>query len=113
MTASIANKSPLRLRVNSLTAPAGTSAYPHQPVSLLVQTDNGGGIKELTPFPAEEFTPAFPSVLLPFKTWRGTFAGSGPVEHKALVYVGFGQFFYDSPLAQPFSTSTAKSATAP
>jgi hypothetical protein len=113
VTASIANKSPLRVRVNSLAAPAGTSSYPHQPVSLLVQVDNGGAVKTLTPFPAEEFTPTLPGALQPFSTWRGTFAGSRPIEHGSLLFVGFGQFALEDPLAQPFSTSTAKSAKVP
>ncbi len=112
--ATIANKSPMRILVNSLTAPVGTSFYPHQPVSLLVQIDNGGGVKTLTPEPAETFVPALPTVLRPFSTWRGTFAGSGAIPHKALFYAGFGQFAYEGPLnQQSFSTSTAKSATAP
>ncbi len=113
VTASIANKSPLRVRVNSLEAPAGTSSYPHQPVSLLVQIDNGGAVKTLTPFPAEEFSPVLPGALQPFSTWRGTFAGSRLVEPGSLFFVGFGQFALEDPLAQPFSTSTAKSAKAP
>lgn len=112
--ASIANKSPLRLLVNSLTAPAGTSSYPNQTFSLLVQLDNGGGIKTLTPQPAAAFIPALPKALGPFSTWQGTFAGSTPIEHGALFYVGFGQFGYDDPLNEhTFSTSTAKSANAP
>jgi peptide/nickel transport system permease protein len=113
--ASIANKSPLRILVNSLAAPAGTSFYPNQPVSLLVQLDNGSGIKTLTPKPAEAFAPALPVALEPFSTWKGTFAASGSIAHKALFYVGFGQFAYDDPsfTGRSFSTSTAKSATAP
>jgi peptide/nickel transport system permease protein len=113
--ASIANKSPLPLRANSLTAPPGTSIlYPNQPMSLLIQTDNGSGIKDLKPLPAKELTPALPPVLKPNATWVGTFAGSDPVAHGVLFYVGFGQFAFDSPFDQrSFSTSTAKSAKAP
>jgi peptide/nickel transport system permease protein len=113
--ASIANKSPLRVRVNSLTAPPGTSiTYPNQPMSLLVLTDTGSGTRSLKPLREREETPALPQVLGPNATWAGTFAGSDPVAHGAVVYVGFGQFSFDNPFGQRFfSTSTAKSAQAP
>ena len=113
--ASLANKSPLPLRVNSLTAPAGTSiAYPNQPVSLLVLTDGGSRSKFLKPLPAKEFTPALPQVLKPNETWAGTLTGSDPVAHGAIFYVGFGRFSIDNPFnPRFFSTSTAKSAKAP
>ena len=103
----------MRILVNSLTAPAGTSFYPNQPFSLLAQIDTGSGIKTLTPEPAEVFDPALPKALAPFSTWKGTFAGSSQVKSKSLFYVGFGQFGYDDPLSHPFSTSTAKSANSP
>jgi peptide/nickel transport system permease protein len=113
--ASITNNSPLALRLFSLTAPPGaTITYPNQPVSLLAQTDNGGGTKYLKPLAATQFTPALPQLLKPHSTWTGTFAGSDPVSHGTLVEVGFGQFAYVNSFNQrPFSTITAKSATAP
>jgi hypothetical protein len=114
--ASIANKSPLPLRIFSLDAPPGTTiSYPNQPVSLLVQTDNGGGIKYLKPLAAHSFSPALPQLLKAHSTWTGTFAGSDPVAHGAEFYVGFGQFVYAGSLTgqRSFSTSTAKSATVP
>jgi peptide/nickel transport system permease protein len=114
--ASIANKSPLRVRVISGAAPTGASIfYPQQPMSLLVQTDEGSGTKRLNPLPALAFTPALPAALKPNSTWTGTFAGSDPVARGTLFYVGFGQFMLDGSFGggQPFSTSTAKSATAP
>jgi peptide/nickel transport system permease protein len=113
--ASIANKSPLALRLFSLSAPPGmTITYPNQTVSLLVQTDRGGG-RYLKPLAAKEFTPALPQLLKPHSTWTGTFAGSDPVAHGTVFYVGFGQFSYVSSFngQRGFSTSTAKSATAP
>ena len=114
--ASIANKSPLALRFFSLTAPPGTTiSYPNQPVSLVVQTDNGGGIKYLKPLAAKEFTPALPQLLKPHSTWTGTFAGSDPVAHGTLFEVGFGQFTYVGATSyqRSFSTITAKSAKVP
>jgi peptide/nickel transport system permease protein len=114
--ASLANKSPLRLRVTNLSAASEASLrYPHQPLSLLVETDSGSGSKELVPVPAREFAPALPAVLRPNSTWRGTFTGSDPVPAGSLFFVGFGEFaYYDDPFGTvPFSTSTAKSATTP
>jgi peptide/nickel transport system permease protein len=117
--ASIANKSPLRIRINSLAASPGGSvgavfAYPRQPMSLLVQTDQGFGFKGLTPLPASEFVPVLPHVLAPNTTWRGTFSGRDPVKHGALFYAGFGQFSYDNSFnTQFFSESSAKSAKSP
>jgi peptide/nickel transport system permease protein len=114
--ASIANKSPLKLGLNSLSAPPGTTVtYPNQPVSLIVQTDDGGGIKRLKPLPAKEFAPTLPQILTPNSTWTGTFAGSEPIAHDAVFFVGFGQFSYDSRSSyqRSFSTSTARSAKAP
>jgi peptide/nickel transport system permease protein len=114
--ASITNKSPLGLRLFSLTAPPGTTiTYPNQPVSLVIQTDNGGGIKYLKPLAANEFTPALPQLLKAQATWTGTFAGSDPVAHGTLFEVGFGQFTYvnSTNYQRSFSTITAKSATAP
>jgi peptide/nickel transport system permease protein len=114
--ASIANKSPLPLRVFSLDAAAGTTiSYPNQPVSLLVQTDNGGGIKFLKPLAATSFTPALPQLLKAHSTWTGTFAGSDPVTRGTELYVGFGQFLYANSVTSQrgFSTSTVKSARAP
>jgi hypothetical protein len=114
--ASIVNKSPLPLRVFSLDAVAGTTiSYPNQPMSLLVQTDNGGGIKYLKPLAAKSFTPALPPSLKAHSTWAGTFTGSDPVAHGTEFYVGFGQFLYTGSVnsQRGFSTSTAKSAQAP
>jgi hypothetical protein len=114
--ASIANKSPLPLHVFSLGAAAGTTiSYPNQPVSLLIQTDNGGGIKYLKPLAASSFTPALPQLLKAHSIWAGTFAGSDTVAHGTEFYVGFGQFLYANSVnsQRGFSTSTAKSARAP
>jgi peptide/nickel transport system permease protein len=114
--ASIANKSPLAVRLDSGPAPTGTSVvYPHQPMSLLVQSDEGSGTKFLNPLPARAFAPALPAVLKPHATWRGTFAGSDPVARGTLFYIGFGQFQLDSSFngALPFSMSSAKSADVP
>jgi peptide/nickel transport system permease protein len=113
--ASITNNSPLSLRLFSLDAPPGTTLfYPQQPMSLLVQTDNGGG-RYLKPLGAKVFTPAFPELLKAHTTWTGTFSGPDPVKRGSEFYVGFGQFTYADSLnfPQAFSTSTAKSATAP
>jgi peptide/nickel transport system permease protein len=111
---SVANKSPLRIELNVTTPSALASHYPQQPMSLLVLSDNGGGIKELEPLPATEFDPPLPQVLAPGATWTGTFAGSDPVAHGATFYVGFGQFGYAGSFFQrSFSTSTVKSAKAP
>jgi hypothetical protein len=114
--ASIANTSPLPLQVFSLAAAAGTTiSYPNQPVSLLVQTDNGGGIKYLKPLAATAFTPSLPQLLKAHSAWTGTFAGSDTVAKGTEFYVGFGQFVYAGSITaqRGFSTSTAKSARVP
>ena len=50
--ASVTNKSELPIRLYSINAPSGmTLFYPQQPMSLLVQTDLGGG-RFLKPLPA-------------------------------------------------------------
>jgi peptide/nickel transport system permease protein len=106
------NSSPLRLRVVPL-SPAGTVvSYPIVPMSLVVQTDNGGGIKELQPLSASQVDPPIPEVLEPQQRWEGTFAGSGTVKKGQLFYVGYGQFFYaDSPVqTQAFSVVSRDSA---
>jgi peptide/nickel transport system permease protein len=113
--ASVTNKSALPIRLFSINAPSGmTLFYPQQPMSLLVQTDNGGG-RYLKPLPARVFTPAFPDVLKPHATWTGTFSGPDPVKSGSDFYVGFGQFTYANPSTfnQVFSTSTSQSAKAP
>jgi peptide/nickel transport system permease protein len=106
------NSSPLRLRVIPL-SPAGTVAsYPIVPMSLVVQTDNGGGVKELQPLPASQVDPPLPEILDSQQRWEGTFAGSGVVKKGQLFYVGYGQFFYaDSPVqTQAFSVVSRDSA---
>jgi peptide/nickel transport system permease protein len=113
--ASIANKSPITLRLIS-GSPSGISiGYPHQRMSLIVQSDEGSGTKVLEPLPASAFAPALPAALKPHSTWTGTFAGSDPVAHGTLFYAGFGEFQLANSFsgALPFSTSTAKSAKAP
>jgi peptide/nickel transport system permease protein len=114
--ASVANNSGLALRLFTFDAPPGTTiSYPQQPMSLLVQTDIGFGSRTLKPLAAKDFTPAFPQLLKAHATWTGTFSGPDTVKRGSDFYVGFGQFAYAESLsfAQPFSTSTAKSATAP
>jgi peptide/nickel transport system permease protein len=114
--ASIANKSPLTIQLSRANESPGSSiAYPNQPMSLLVQVDEGSGTRYLKPLPAQAFAPAMPAVLKPHTTWAGTFAGSDPVDRGQLFYVGFGQFLVASPIVggRPLSTSTAKSARAP
>jgi hypothetical protein len=111
--ARIFNSSPLRLRVVPLT-PAGTVAsYPVVPMSLVVRTDNGGGIKALQPLSASQVDPPLPAVLDSRQTWEGTFSGSGVVKKGQLFYTGFGQFFYaDSPVQTlAFSVVSHDSAT--
>jgi hypothetical protein len=111
--ASIANKSPLTIHIAS--TEGSSVAYPNQPMSLVVQSDEGSGTKYLQPLPAVAFTPPRPTVLKPHATWTGTFAGSDDVQHGALFYVGFGQFVLPGEFSgsRPISTSTAKSANAP
>jgi hypothetical protein len=116
--ASLANKSPLRIRVTTQAATSGAGpsrfAYPNQPMSLIAQGDQGFGFKGLNALPATEFLPALPQVLEPHSTWRGTFAGRDRVPHGALLYAGFGQFSYEgTAYARPFSASSDKSAHAP
>jgi hypothetical protein len=118
--ASVANVSPLKIRLTGRAAPGTPVSYPHQPFSLLVQTDEGSGTKYLKSLPATEFMPALPQVLAAHATWTGTFAGPDSVPHHSLYYVGFGQFSYygiasdSQPFSpQPFSTSTAKAALTP
>ena len=114
--ASIANKSGLRVQVVSLPDPSAAAAsYPNQPMSLVVQTDSGGGTKYLAPHAAREFVPALPAELKPHATWTGTFAGSDPSPRGALFYVGFGQFQVPGAFGdpRPFSMSSTKSAQAP
>jgi hypothetical protein len=114
--ASIANDSPMALRLLTPLPPPGmTITYPDQTMSLLVQTDNGGGIKKLQPLAAKQFTPELPQILDPNAAWTGTFSGSDPVKPGTDFYVGFGQFTYVSAVdnLRGFSTSTAKSAKAP
>jgi peptide/nickel transport system permease protein len=110
--AKIVNNSPLRVRIVGI-APAGTPvSYPNVPMSLVVQTDNGGGIKQLAPLPASQIEPPLPQVLDTRQSWQGTFAGSGVVAKGQLFYAGYGQFFYaDSPVqTQPFSVTSRLSA---
>jgi hypothetical protein len=114
--ASIANKSPLAVQVASGTTPSGRSiGYPHQRMSLIVQSDEGSGTKLLKALPASAFAPALPGVLKPHSTWIGTFAGSDPVTRGTLFYAGFGEFQIAGSFsgARPFSTSSAKSANVP
>ena len=108
--ARIVNNSDLRLGVKSET-PVG-AAYPNVPFSLVVQTDNGSGIKFLQPLPATEFDPPVPAILDAHATWKGTFAGNGVVAKGQLFYVGFGQFTYaDSPVQTlPLSVVSRESA---
>ncbi len=105
------NSSPLRLRVVPL-SPAGAAYYPIVPMSLVVQADNGGGVKRLEPLTATEIEPPLPQILGSQQRWDGTFAGSGVVKKGQLFYVGFGQFFYaDSPVqTQAFSVVSRLSA---
>jgi peptide/nickel transport system permease protein len=114
--ASIANKSGIRLQLLSLPGtPTTPTTYPNQPMSLVVQTDTGGGTKYLVPRPALEFVPALSGELKPHATWTGTFGGSDPPTRGTLFYVGFGQFqvfgAFGSP--RPFSMSSATSARVP
>jgi hypothetical protein len=112
--ASIENHSDLGLRIQGL-LPSGTPVfYPNQPLSLIVQTDNGSGIKQLSPLVATEIIPKLPDVLAPKAIWKGTFASSDQVDRGTLFYVGFGLFTVEKAInQQSFSTSTAKSGNAP
>jgi peptide/nickel transport system permease protein len=110
--ASVANNSPLTLRLYKPTSAA--LFYPNQPMSLIVLTDNGSGRKRLNPLLAAQFTPDLPPMLKPHSTWTGTFAGSDRVARGTEFYVGFGRFAYAGLFDErSFSTSTAKSAKAP
>jgi hypothetical protein len=114
--ASIVNDSPMALRLlTPQSAPGFPVTYPNQGMSLIVQTDNGGGIKELQPLGAKQFTPELPQILDPNAMWTGTFSGSDPVKPGTDFYVGFGQFAYVGTVdsVRAISTSTAKSAQAP
>jgi peptide/nickel transport system permease protein len=112
--AAVVNNSPISLRVLGIAPPGTPAAYPNVPFSLVVQTDNGSGIKTLQPLAASEFEPPLPKVLAGHASWRGTFAGSATVKKGTLFYVGFGEFFYvnapNDPL--PISVTTTESATA-
>ena len=81
-------------------------------MSLVVQSDNGGGVKRLEPLGATQIEPPIPKVLAPQQSWEGTIAGPGVVAKGQLFYVGYGQFFYaDSPVqTQPFSVVSRESA---
>lgn len=110
--AKIVNNSPLRVRIVGV-APAGMpAAYPNVPLSLVVQTDNGSGIKHLEPLPASQVDPPLPPVLGSRQTWQGTFAGSGVVAKGQPFYAGYGQFSYaDSPVqTRPFAVVSRLSA---
>ena len=110
--ARIFNPSPLRLRVVPLAPPGTVVAYPIVPMSLVVQSDNGGGVKRLEPLGATQVEPPIPKILAPQQSWEGTIAGPGVVAKGQLFYVGYGQFFYaDSPVqTQPFSVVSRESA---
>jgi peptide/nickel transport system permease protein len=110
--ASIADVGHVPVRVLAETSAGAPVFYPRQPFSLIVRTDNGGGIKTLQPLTAVAFDPPMPAELKPGKTWTGTFGGSDVVKNGTLFYVGFGQFGYN-PLYNPtlFSIATSKSAT--
>jgi peptide/nickel transport system permease protein len=111
--ATVANQSPLDLRVLAIFPPGTPATYPQVPFSLVVQTDNGSGTRYLQPLPAREFEPAFPQILKAHTSWRGTFAGNGPIKKGALFYVGYGQFNYLSPTTPlPISVTSKKSANA-
>jgi hypothetical protein len=112
VNAKIVNNSPLRVRIVGI-APAGTPvSYPNVPMSLVVQTDSGAGIKQLEPLPASQIDPPLPEFLGAKETWQGTIAGSGVVAKGQLFFAGYGQFFYaDSPVQTlPFSLTSRLSA---
>lgn len=97
--ARIFNSSPLRLRVVPLAPPGTVVTYPVVPMSLVVQTDNGGGVKRLEPLGATQIDPPIPEILAPQQSWEGTIGGPGVVAKGQLFYAGYGQFFYaDSPV---------------
>jgi len=112
--ASVSNVGNVPVRVRSESAPGVPVRYPLQPFSLIVQVDNGAGIKELEPLPATSFRPPLPKELKGGAKWVGTFGGGDPVAKGTLFYVGFGLFDYESTFdPRSFSTSSAKSAAAP
>jgi hypothetical protein len=86
--------------------------YPIVPMSLVVQADNGGGVKQLVPLGATQIEPPIPEILAPQQSWEGTIAGNGVVAKGQLFYAGYGQFFYaDSPVqTQPFAVVSRDSA---
>jgi hypothetical protein len=110
--ASVANVSNVPVLVLTDSAPGVPVMYPHQPFSLIVQQDNGDGIRRLQPLAASTFSPAMPRELKGGAKWVGTFGGSDIVPKGTLFYVGFGQFAYGSSYnMQQFSISSAGSAT--
>lgn len=111
--ASVTNVGQVPVRVLAQAAAGTPLFYPQEPFSLIVRTDNGGGIKTLQPLAALAFDPPFPAAMKPGTTWKGTFSGAETVKKGTLFYVGFGQFGYD-PVYNPtlFSVSTSKSGTA-
>ena len=114
--ATIRNESPLSVLITpeSPAAFPGSQIYPHQGMSLVVQVDNGGAIRELKVLPASSYLPKLPLHLPPHSAWTGTFSGSTPVAPKTLVYVGFGRFSADAAMVPQFlSTSSQKSLSAP
>jgi peptide/nickel transport system permease protein len=110
--AKIVNNSPLRVRIVGVAPPGTPASYPNVPMSLVVQTDSGGGIKQLQPLPASQIDPPLPEILGAKETWQGTIAGSGVVAKGQLFFAGYGQFFYaDSPVqTQQFSVTSRESA---
>jgi hypothetical protein len=46
-------------------------------MSLVVRTDNGGGIKELQPLSASQVDPPLPEILGSRQTWEGSSRGAG------------------------------------
>jgi hypothetical protein len=110
--ARIANNSDLRLGLRAGSAPGVPATYPQVPLSLVVQTDNGGGVKYLQPLAATQFDPPLPAVIGAHAVWKGTFAGNGVVKKGELFFSGFGQFYYaDSPVQTlPLSVVSRESA---
>ena len=72
--ATLANVGSVPVRVAASAPPGTPVVYPNEPFSLIVRTDNGGGIKQLIPLPATTFAPDVPKTLEPGTTWRGTSA---------------------------------------
>ena len=112
--ASIANVGDIPVRIFGLAAAGASLSYPNQAFSLIVQEDNGGGVKHLQPLAATNFDPPLPKELKGNSKWVGTFSGNDAVAKGTLFYAGFGRFGYESSFdTRSFSTSSAKSATAP